>query len=78
MISVYSYHNGNLDSLQRIFSYLENQESYGSADIHISPDGLFLYASNRLNYSVIVTEPIWSFPLPILSKYFILHTYKSN
>jgi 6-phosphogluconolactonase (cycloisomerase 2 family) len=67
MISAYSYFNGKLDSLQRIFSYSKNQESYGSADIHISPDGLFLYASNRLNYSVIVTEPIWSFPLPILS-----------
>jgi len=47
MISVYSYYNGKLDSLQRIFSYSKIQESYGSSDIHISPDGLFLYASNR-------------------------------
>lgn len=47
MISVYSYDNGKLDSIQRIFSYSKIQESYGSSDIHISPDGLFLYASNR-------------------------------
>jgi 6-phosphogluconolactonase (cycloisomerase 2 family) len=48
MISAYSYDNGKLDSIQRIFSYSKTQESYASADIHISPDGLFLYASNRL------------------------------
>lgn len=47
MISVYSYNTGKLDSIQRIFSYSKNQESYGSADVHISPDGLFLYATNR-------------------------------
>ncbi len=47
MISVYSYDNGKLDSIQRIFSYSKTQDSYGSSDIHISPDGLFLYASNR-------------------------------
>lgn len=47
MISVYSYDNGNLDSIQRVFSYSKTQDTYGSADIHISPDGLFLYASNR-------------------------------
>ena len=47
MISAYSYDHGKLDSIQRIFSYSKTQESYGSADIHISPDGLFLYASNR-------------------------------
>ncbi len=47
MVSAYSYNNGKLDSIQRIFSYSKTQESYGSSDIHISPDGLFLYASNR-------------------------------
>jgi 6-phosphogluconolactonase len=49
MVSAYSYNNGKLDSIQRIFSYSKTQESYGSSDIHISPDGLFLYASNRWN-----------------------------
>lgn len=47
MVSAYNYHNGKLDSIQRTFSYSKTQESYGSADIHISPDGLFLYTSNR-------------------------------
>jgi 6-phosphogluconolactonase len=47
MVSAYQYKNGQLDSLQRIFAYSKFQEEYNSADIHISPDGLFLYASNR-------------------------------
>ncbi len=47
MVSVYTYNNGKLDPIQRIFSYAKTQESYGSADIHISSDGLFLYSSNR-------------------------------
>lgn len=47
MVSVYNYNNGNLDSIQKIFSYSQEQGSYASADIHISPDGLFLYSSNR-------------------------------
>ena len=47
MVAAYSYNNGKLDSIQRIFSYSKTQASYGSSDIHISPDGLFLYASNR-------------------------------
>lgn len=46
-ITSFSYENGKLDSIQRIFSYSKFQEEYNSADIHISPDGLFLYASNR-------------------------------
>lgn len=49
MISAYRYANGNLDSIQRIFSYAQPRPSYASADIHISPDGRFLYASNRLH-----------------------------
>ncbi len=47
MISAYSYTNGKLDSIQRIRSYSTFQDIYASADIHISPDGFFLYASNR-------------------------------
>lgn len=47
MVSAYTYSNGKLTSNQRIFSYSKVQESYGSADIHISPDGRFLYTSNR-------------------------------
>ncbi len=47
MVSAYSYTNEKLDSIQRVFSYSKKQETYGSSDIHISPDGLFLYTSNR-------------------------------
>lgn len=43
----FRYQNGHLDSIQRIFAYSKTQEEYNSADIHISPDGLFLYVSNR-------------------------------
>lgn len=47
MVVAYSYSQGKLDSLQSIFSYSKKQETYSGADIHISPDGLFLYTSNR-------------------------------
>lgn len=47
MVSAYGYDKGQLALIQRIFSYSKLQETYGSSDIHISPDGLFLYASNR-------------------------------
>jgi 6-phosphogluconolactonase (cycloisomerase 2 family) len=46
-VTAFRYESGKLDSIQRIFSYSKLQEEYNSADIHISPDGLFLYASNR-------------------------------
>ena len=47
MISMYSYKNGKLIPVQRIWSNSKQAAQYSSADIHISPDGLFLYASNR-------------------------------
>ncbi len=47
-VSVYDYQNGQLRILQRIFTHPENQEGdFESSDIHISPDGKFLYATNR-------------------------------
>jgi 6-phosphogluconolactonase (cycloisomerase 2 family) len=47
-ISVYAYGNGKLDRIQRINAHTDAfKEGYGSGDIHISPDGRFLYASNR-------------------------------
>ncbi|WP_294241191.1 lactonase family protein [uncultured Chryseobacterium sp.] len=49
-VSVYSYNNGKLDSLQRINTHsAKYKEDFESSDIHISPDGKFLYASNRGN-----------------------------
>jgi 6-phosphogluconolactonase len=47
MVSAYTYKEGKLDSIQRVFGYSKVQDSYGGADIHISPDGRFLYSSNR-------------------------------
>ena len=47
-VAAYSYNNGNLKFLQRISTHPKNYKgTIGSADIHISPDGKFLYASNR-------------------------------
>ncbi len=46
-IASYSYHSGKLNLIDRISACSETKEVYSSADIHISPDGLFLYASNR-------------------------------
>lgn len=48
-VSAYRYADGKLDSVQRIFAYSEKLDAYSSADIHISPDGRFLYASNRMD-----------------------------
>jgi 6-phosphogluconolactonase (cycloisomerase 2 family) len=52
MIAVYTYHNGKLTGIQRIMSNQKLAETYSSADIHISPDGLFLYASNRVENTI--------------------------
>ncbi len=47
-VSVYSYKNGRLSPLQHISSHpADFKGKKGSADIHLSPDGRFLYASNR-------------------------------
>jgi len=46
-VTAYKYKKGRLDSLQRLMTHSAPQKFYNSADIHISPDGRFLYASNR-------------------------------
>jgi 6-phosphogluconolactonase len=47
-VSVFAYSSGTLKSLQNISSLPAGFKGViGSADIHISPDGKFLYASNR-------------------------------
>jgi 6-phosphogluconolactonase (cycloisomerase 2 family) len=43
---VYDHHNGELTEKQVIEA--DTVGARGSADIHVSPDGRFLYASNRL------------------------------
>lgn len=47
-IMVYNYKKGKLELKQRISTMPEGDKRFpGSADIHISADGKFLYASNR-------------------------------
>jgi 6-phosphogluconolactonase len=47
-IAVYKHNAGKLVFLQRISSHPQDYKgAFGSADIHVSPDGKFLYASNR-------------------------------
>lgn len=47
-VVVFGYEEGNFTELQTVSSHPENYTgAIGSADIHISPDGNFLYASNR-------------------------------
>ena len=45
-VTVFSYKEGRLDKLQEIVS--DSVGARGGADIHLSPDGRFLYSSNRL------------------------------
>lgn len=47
-VTAYKYSRGKLESFQRVMTHdTQPRSTYGSADIHISPDGRFLYASNR-------------------------------
>ncbi len=47
-VSAYKYENSHLESIQRINTHSDKyKEGFESSDIHISPDGKFLYASNR-------------------------------
>lgn len=47
-VSVYGYHGGKLEPIQRINTHSERfKDSFESSDVHISPDGRYLYASNR-------------------------------
>lgn len=47
-VSAFQYGNGKLTAIQNIITHPEDYKGdIGSADIHLSPDGKFLYASNR-------------------------------
>jgi 6-phosphogluconolactonase (cycloisomerase 2 family) len=47
-VAVYQLDNGNLKPIQRIVAHDSiSHGPFGSADIHASPDGKFLYISNR-------------------------------
>ena len=45
-VTVFKYDNGNLTKIQSLNA--DDEHASGSADIHLSPDGKFLYVSNRL------------------------------
>jgi 6-phosphogluconolactonase len=47
-VGAYKYNNGNLSFLEDVATHRSGFKGrIGSADIHVSPDGKFLYASNR-------------------------------
>lgn len=47
-VVAYTYKKGNLKKIQRISTMVDGDQRFpGSADIHVSADGKFLYASNR-------------------------------
>jgi 6-phosphogluconolactonase len=47
-VVAYNYKKGKLNVIQQIATHADTAKGdFGSADIHISPDGKFLYASNR-------------------------------
>lgn len=49
-VVAHKYKNGRFKRIQRVSTLVEGDSSFaGSADLHISPDGKFLYASNRSN-----------------------------
>lgn len=49
-VVAYNYKNGKLQEIQKIATHADTAKGeFGSADIHLSPDGKFLYASNRGN-----------------------------
>jgi len=48
MVSVYDFSENKLKEIQRIPTHTDKiKEGFESSDVHISPDGKFLYASNR-------------------------------
>jgi 6-phosphogluconolactonase len=59
VINAYSYDNGTLKQIQSLSMLTPPMKgNIGSAAIHISPDGKFLYASNRGNANDIVVYAI--------------------
>ncbi len=48
-VASYSYKKGKLTAIGRESTYVKKFDMYGGADIHASPDGKFLYVSNRIS-----------------------------
>ena len=51
-VTLLAFKNGELKKLQQINMFEKpSDKKSGAADIHLSPDGKFLYASNRVDYN---------------------------
>lgn len=60
-VSVYRFINGKASFLQNVFTHPESYKGEpGSADIHLSPDGKYLYVSNRGEENNIAVFPVLS------------------
>jgi len=60
-VNAMQFVEGNLSLIQSIqMDTNKIQRNHGAADIHISPDGKFLYASNRGNYNEIAIYSVHS------------------
>ncbi|MEN9701520.1 MAG: hypothetical protein RIR55_840 [Bacteroidota bacterium] len=60
-ISIYQYSNGKTSFLQSVFTHPANYKGApGTADIHTSPDGQYIYVSNRGDENNIAKFPILS------------------
>jgi 6-phosphogluconolactonase (cycloisomerase 2 family) len=46
-ITTYNYQKGTMTVVDRVFACADTADIYSSADLHITPDGRFLYATNR-------------------------------
>lgn len=58
-ITAFKYDDGKLDQIQEVSILPEGFEGkIGAADIHVSPDGKFLYGTNRLDLNEIVIYSI--------------------
>lgn len=58
-ITAFDYHNGKLTEIQTVSILPDGFEGkFAAADIHISPDGKFLYGSNRIGLNEIIIYSI--------------------
>ena len=57
-VDVFAYSDKSLRLIQTISTDSTNNADKGSADIHLSPDGKFLYATNRGSYNTIATYAV--------------------
>jgi len=53
-VSYFTFKRGKLKPVQRLSTYSSSLEEYSGADIHCSPDGKFLYCSNRIENSLAI------------------------